>query len=338
MKTWPNAWAPKPNVSFSSAKRFDACRWRYLLSANWEEVRDHLPVQQIIEAGLTPWAAFAGQVVDCTITEALRHYYGHRTWPEDLEKRATDKLSEAWKATMRWSADGRRGKKSPFGSNMIDRVYYEGTTIPAGDIREVKALVKLCIQNFEQSDLRDFLTSYDVQHWSFARVQPDTPIPWFWSDGVPIYASYDFAIRAPGVMIILDWKCGRRNLRSEQAAREQLHAYAEFARVAWEADLGAISVIPVWLAESPARWTPEPLDESYIEGLREQWRLRYDDLCTRLRELSRDPQKARLQFPMAESAWTCKWCGIHSCEGYKRVAALPSIVRETDPDDPFEDL
>src|SRR5258708_25622784 len=276
-KSWPKDWAPKPNISLTSMKVFDSCERKWVYYTQPTEIKGELSFGLRAEKAIMPWEAFAGQVVDDVIRQALLYYMIKEEWPDDL----LDRAKVVWKDYSKWSFDLRKmaahHQLGKFGEgNAIDRIYF-GDPLDEVQKEGMRNSVRSSLQNFEQSGIKDFIAAYPTESWRLTKPITEQSIPWYWQGDVPVYASYDFAVEDGVQAIIFDWKTGKKNRWSEERVKEQLHGYAAFAMAIWKIPPENITLIPFFMGEG-TEWDTFPVDLQYLAKMQERWKSRYAEL------------------------------------------------------------
>lgn len=331
-KHWPNDWAPKPNISLTSMKVFDECQRKWVYYSLPYEIRNEVGFGIRAEKSLMPWEAFAGQVVDDVLREAIRDYMLTQEWPDDLSERAKTIWKDYSKRSVEMRKMAANHQLSRFGDlNAIDRIYF-GEPIDDDQKERLRSVVRTSLENFEKSGIKDFITSYPVETWRLTKPITEEPIPWFRHEDIPVYASYDFAIEDGEQAIIFDWKTGKKNDWSLGRVKEQLHGYAGFAVAVWKIPPAGIALIPFFMGEG-TEWETWPVDLQFLANMQERWKSRYDELVNRTRKCGDNIRSWEKLFPVAENfEKACPKCQFRSCEGYARLAGVETdVVREAGP-------
>jgi len=211
-------------LSYTSYRLYDDCPRQWL----YQRAADRLPgapLWHLIEQGAcAPAATFVGGIVDAALTHALLHFREHRAWPTGLYGYARSVAGAAWAYSRHWADERRNGTtwpKSDRGFRPLDRHYY-AEHFTEEETADLKARIRLCLENFEASDIRRFIESTDPDAWLGPRA-PGEPIPMFDLDGVTVWAAPDFALRHDGRLYVIDWKTGRSDGFAYSAAIRQLH-------------------------------------------------------------------------------------------------------------------
>jgi hypothetical protein len=311
---WPEAWAPKPNLSYSSVKTLKTCSYSWWLSYCAGEHEQLLSDELRRQRRLGPYSGLAGLVVDDIIKYAMRHFVEHGRWPDTLEGKGIELLRGYNAVSQEFRKTGRQefGKPQP-----IDRLYFQDP-ISKEAVTQTRATIDQCLEVFWNSGIRDFLTNFPVEQWVVPKPVDAQPVPWYMLGEVPVYASFDLAIRPPGSAIIIDWKTGRRSPAADELVKRQLHLYAGFVICHWQVQAENVQLIPVWLSDTGAL-DAIPLDMGLLYDLRDELTQDYKDLVKRIRQVDRSPADAENIFPMTADEAVCRWCRFRACPGYARV-------------------
>lgn len=323
MKRWPNNWAPKPNISFNSMKVFDECERKWLYQYAPTHIARQFDYDLQAQARLMPWYMLGGQVVDDVIREALRFYRDTQQWPTNLPDRANEILREYSKRTNEYLRKYRRGQINSFGGRQpVDRIFFEDV-IDRAEVRVIRDNVRLCLENFAQSGIMDFIAHYPTSSWRITEPAEVQPVPWFWVENMPVYASYDFAIVMPEDTLLFEWKTGKKSSDSEARVLEQLHGYAAYAISEWKVPPEQITLIVFWLA-GKLDWQTFSVDPNLLELIIGSWRSRYNTLVERARLCGEDLGQWFQMFPLTPNVYRCRHCPFRACKGYKRLENLPA--------------
>jgi len=318
MKQWPRDWAPFPNISLHTTSMYDECPRKWLYYTKPTVVKHEVPLGLRKEARLMAWNMLAGQVLDDTIRQALRHYEQKNKWPSDLTTIAEATLKSYSAAAVKERRLRSTMRDFPFGGpSIVDRIYFDDP-ITKYEVAEVRSKIRQCIEAFSGSDIQAFICHYPTNTWRIVPpIDDDNKIPWFYAAEVPVYANYDFAIHTDEATLIFDWKCGKRSPQAEERVRRQLHSYAAFALQKWSANPQQISLVVFWLAERD-EWDTIPLDLELLERLSNEWSDRHRELVKRSRLAGDEYGAWEREFPLTVNGWACKRCTIRSCEGFVR--------------------
>jgi hypothetical protein len=322
MKRWPNDWAPKPNISYTSMKTFDECERKWLYQYAPAPISRQLDYDLRVQARLLPWNMLIGQVVHDVIQETIRTYQRTNQWLADPMKRANEILRGYSKRTITYRRECSRGQLSLFGNPQpVDRIFFEDT-ITKEEVRYIRDQINLCLANFMQSGITDFIAKFPPSSYRITEPVEVQPIPWFWTENIPVYASYDFAIVTPERSYLFDWKTGKKLPRSENDALEQLHSYAIYAMTEWKIPAEQIHLVLFWLA-CERGWQTFSVDPELLERLQSRWRERYKELLKRFGYCGEDLQQWLQSFPLTPFIMRCRYCPIRACEGHARKEDQP---------------
>lgn len=276
------------------------------------------------EGLLMPFAALVGTIVDDTLKDAFREYKERQVWEIDLFDRARVILKEHIGESLNWVAAAKNEQipvaRWPKASQPIDRIYF-GEPITRDEWRSVKERIETCLRNFLESDLREFFMEYHHRHWLCPQRKPKkqrAPV-WFPFNGVPVYASYDFMIKAPQETLIVDWKTGNATTGSDKALL-QLHWYALYAMEGLGVPPEQIRLLPVWLSAGPLNFRDytEPVQLELLDKVRDEWRARCEFFDKHVRPYRMRESESLPFFPMTPDVKRCRLCPFRSCEGFSR--------------------
>ena len=309
--------ADPPTVSYSSYRAFDECRRKWLYSQKASLLPGPTPWDVLQQKKLSPWEAVAGTVVDFVISGALLRYRNTRRWPDRLAETADAAMTEG----LRFSKDFAKatGLKERWPRSQVfkplDRDYY---CVPFTKAEEaaIRDIVRVSVENFVGSDLRQFIENSDVSTWRGPRAPLDDR-PSFSVGDARVWAAHDFAFDTPEAFYIVDWKTGKLTASSFDAAMQQLHWYALHAVVTWEVPIERIRLMPVWLYPELVAETMR-VRQVDLDVLSERIAARYDLLC-RLLTPSANGELDLAQFPVTERMRLCERCTFRgACEGARR--------------------
>ena len=316
---WTNL-PEKPTVSYSTYRTYDECPRKWLLS----QLADHLPValewQAKQQKTLASWDMFAGAVVDATIASALEHFRQHGAWPAQLHEIANIHRVQAWQFSKKWATHIRDDYPGPWPKTPpyqpLDRHYY-AEPVSEEELRQATATIRQCVERFQHSPVRAFVTSFPVEQWRGPRPPGALP-PWCKVGNAPTYAAWDFALVSDEATYILDWKSGKRTAWSEANADEQLLWYALYAAIEWQIPLHAIQVAAVWLSYD-GDLAFRSVDPDHVQHLIDRINARHQELRRRIR-LDAFGKIALEDWPMATKTARCRKCPFRGvCDGYKRL-------------------
>jgi hypothetical protein len=312
---------PDPlTLSYTSYRLYDDCPRQWLYQRATHRLPGAPLWHLIAQGACAPAATFVGGIVDAALTHALLHFREHRAWPADIPDYAHRTTLDSWQFSLDWvNARLRREPwpKSDRNFRPLDRHLYQDGFTPE-EKADIRARIRLCIENFEASDIRRFIESTDPHAWLGPRA-PGEPIPNFDLDGVTVWAAPDFALRHEGRLYVIDWKTGRSDGYAYSAAIRQLHWYALHAVHAWDTSPEAITLVPVFLAPA-AQHEEHPVAADDLAELTEAIHLRHRLLTERL--------APEVPFPLREEEWElaqrqglCRACVFRGgCEGARRGA------------------
>lgn len=310
-------WIDEPSVSWLSQGRFRDCERKWFNSYCKDLLPDPPKFEFIKQYKLMPWSAFAGRVVDDTITEGIRRWIKKGSWPASFSKAAEHYMNRYLDLSERWIAAVRGRKKWPTELQPLDRYYFDER--PSQD--ELDALLtkaQKCLVRFEESSMPDL-----IQRIGPAGVVSPTEdsevAPSFDLDGIRVYAKYDLILRTPEKLTVIDWKTGRLSDDSTHEVTEQLHWYAAYVIDKWAVAMDEIALVPVWLGASN-EWREQRVQPELLDEIREKWRKFVAEM--RRRHMEAGPSVAKLAeaYPLTANLRLCERCPFRACEGYKRVA------------------
>lgn len=332
MSAEPYEYPPKPNLSFSSYELFDECRRKWL----YRYGLDHLPRQRTytlrLLGKLSPWATFAGTIVDHAIGFALMFYRERREWPTDLRGWALKLAGDGWRFSQEWCRVARGRDRPPYDPRFqpMDRHYY-ADTISREETDQMKEVITSCLRHFEQPAIRDWIEATDPAWWKGPR-SADSPLPWYWLGEVPVWAVHDFGVLDPELCWLVDWKTGMPTDRSMRRAGRQLNWYALYAEQVWDVPQERIRLAPAWLrVDQPLRWTEA--DAGALDDVQGQVQRRFQELIDRLDSSSTGPggtvdEEAWEFTPYVWKCGDCQFRGV--CPGAQRQTS-PKPEEEIDP-------
>lgn len=319
-------------LSKSKLQTFDECerKWAYSDGFSWEVLDDRVKFVLKAQARLMPFPMLAGQVVDDTITESLRHYFDCGQWLPNPLQRATAIVKEYLDCSREYAERVQSNQKWPHTHRQpLDRIFF-GEPISPDEKRAATECMRECIEHFFASALPDHIASFPIEQWRLpSKAQNEQRIPWFIFEDIPVYANYDFAILTPEKTTIYEWKTGRSD---SEAAIEQLHWYAVYAHERWLVPYEQIRLAPVWLRSDPQALRPEllevPVDVQRIEAITTRWRTMHALLSERVSQ-AKDHESLERLFPTTGFMHRCGRCVFRACPGYRQYveearAALPT--------------
>jgi hypothetical protein len=322
-------WPPtenQPALSYSNVQVYDRCRRKWFL----QYLRDYVPKDIMfdiaIQRRLLPVTMLAGAIVDAVVKMAMRRYMKDRTWRADLkaDARTALKYFVDYSKLFTLAIDNRQRwpERKPTWVCPVDMIYYDGE-ISSTQMASTMDTVDACLTNFIDFLRAEDLYDCDPEGWRIPE-SGDKPNPWFWSDGIPVYAGYDFAVVDGHDLRIIDWKAGRSE-RSEYSARDQLIWYATFANDEWEFDLDRITLHAVWLQED-AKTTRASATADLTADMRRRWKSLYAEQANAIAEVRSNPKGYADLFPECEDVMQCYNCQFKSCIGRTRLRHMHSEV------------
>lgn len=306
---------PFPSVSKTSLGAFEDCERKWALNYQWWKVPQAIKGDIMLERKLMPFTALVGQVVDDTITAALRCFHTKGYWPKKPLAKASEELFEQYLETTRKWIQFRKHRQDPDDPRRqpIDRVYY-GEPILSSEKAELLERIAGCLDSWEAAGIKEWVSGFEPETW---RVPESEFTPWFDWEGVPVWAKYDFAIVTPGKTYIVDWKTGKPEKRAVDAAQDQLHTYAAFAMRKWNVPRDEIVLRAVWLAAGPERCIDDrTVEVDVLARLYRHFKEFHADLINRMKAVGRNGENLFESFPKSGYPNRCRWCHFHSCEGY----------------------
>ncbi|MGQ9696718.1 MAG: PD-(D/E)XK nuclease family protein [Armatimonadota bacterium] len=320
-------------LSHSSYTMFDQCQRRWLYRYACDHFSRDVMWALKKQCKLSPWAVTAGKVVDLTISHALTRFRHTGDWPQKLPDLGLKVLEKLEAFSRRWVAEVSAGMPWPQSDyyNPIDRHYYN-EEITEEEQQDCRDKIATCLRAFAASGPADTAAELGVQYWIGPR-QPGEKMPSFRVHQADVWASFDFAIRTPGVTYIIDWKTGKQSEHSYERALAQLHWYALYATTEWQVPAEQIRLVPVWLADDAA-WRPAAVSQKSLEELAERIRERYQLLTSKVQPI--------LEGRLLEEEWTpaasriyCQTCQFRgSCTARSKVPGFAGAASDDWPPDP----
>jgi hypothetical protein len=294
------------------------CERRWALT----NLTDDLPKDEfwdaLVEKTLMPVNMLPGSILHDTIDWAMRQRVDTGIFPTDLVGKASGLLSAYEGFSVEWA--NRQKNRQPWakspGLRPVDEVYH------AGGLRDdykdhVIADLTRWLRTFEHYIDKTEIASAPIADW---RLPYKGGVAWFWADDVPVYASYDFAMKSPDAgMRIYDWKTGKRE-RAEESVEDQLEFYAAWAHLGWEFPLREVECVAVWLDDGSD--SEFMISEARLAALVERWGELHEDLQCRINGVNKCKSDLKPLFPMTSDLMRCHWCPFRSCEGRNRLEAL----------------
>lgn len=282
--------------SKSRHEKFEACLRQYYYQyygswGGWE--RDAPPeVRELyILKKLTNRHAWSGTAVHDAIRRILTLL---RDGAEIDPERIVATVRASMRAQFRESREGAYRFRKAFG--LREHEYAE--EVSAEEWRASWELVESCLRAFFRSRWVDLARSLPREAWL-----PIDELGSFLYRGVPVFGAPDFAFRAGGGVVLVDWKTGK----AREADRDQLLGYALYARATWDVPLERIQGRVVYLPE---------LDEVEVvvdDASVADFERRMQDSIDRMRALLVDSERnlARIEdFPRTETSATCLHCAF----------------------------
>jgi hypothetical protein len=325
---YPSA-ATRLALSHLSYEMLDQCQRRWILQYAGDHLPDSLKWHALQQKKLTLWPWFVGSVVDATISDALLHYKREGRWPANVQRRAHRIMCHWWEHSVDWTYRVRNRMSWPNGNGYqpIDRHYY-GEPIVKADWEKARSRVFQCVGNFMASSLPNFVASFPTECWRGPRPSTER-VPKYQLGQVPVWASYDFAVRTAELTYIFDWKSGEPADHSCRRARQQLLWYALYAVQEWNVPVEQVRLCPVWLRPN-VDWRIGEVTQAELNGLRSQITDRYDHLSARLLAIGSSSLTLQ-QWPMTDNLRQCVSCPFRGvCEGSKRQPGL-TLANPVDP-------
>jgi hypothetical protein len=229
-------------------------------------------------------------------------------------------MRRLWKFSKEWSSVVREvyGHPWPKSENLrpIDRHYYQ-EPVTEKVKAEVQDRVYRCLCNFSNSEVPNFIAQFDTSTWQGPRRVGEV-IPKTVSNALTFWASYDFAIKTPELVLLFDWKAAEASPWSRFRTLEQLRWYALYALIEWSVPIENIRLCPVWLWPE-MQWIQSEVNLEEIQDLAYRISERNDVLSERLGSNATD-QLNIYDWPMASEIRCCKTCEFRGvCAGYERV-------------------
>ncbi len=300
-------WAPKPSISYSSMRLYDQCPRAWLMRYGPECLPLNMRAAARVEGRLSPTAALAGSVVDKVITDALYCWHRGGERPRNLFPNARRCLRETLCFSREWAAAVRAGCTLPRGPFQPVESEFYGDGWTDNRKAEILGIIELCLQNLQQGGVLETIQECARDTW---RLPPRKACPWFWWGTSPVYAKWDFATSSAVQTIVYDWKTGKPN----DNAISQLHLYAAYAMITWNARREDIRLVPVWLRSGAAE--PHLVSRTVMEALGLMVVERHQMIVETL-EATRKRDALEL-FPMVQDPSACRGCTFRSCLEFGR--------------------
>lgn len=317
-------------VSKSSLSMFDECERKWLLHYQRFRMPPSLKREILYQYRLMGLNALVGQIVDDVVTYSLRLYERKLEWPKHPASGAKKLLEQYIEETARWVyqyesrvAEPVAGRRQP-----IDRYFFE--SLPSDDEREaLLERAEVLVRTWFDSGIPEKLVEYGVESWKTPPAGEPLP-PSFESDGVVVWAKYDFAIHRPSETILFDWKTGKVTKDSENDVQDQLHTYAAYAIDQWQASPNHLRLFAVWLSSGAESCIHEyPFEPDRLIELKKVWTEKHATISSRLKQAGPNPDHLFDAFPMTNNLGSCKYCRFRSCEGYARLTEITDAYDAT---------
>ena len=305
----------KPFFSWMGWGMLQTCPQRWFLYNFGRELPGELGRDISIERKLSFWQAFAGQLADDGITEAIRHFKKERQWRTDLDDWLKETAMEYIRESKSYRDAALEGSQMPtLTRQVLDRYFFDEVPDSA-EHRAVLETARLAVRRFFETDIPQRIE--DAQPEWLMCEHKSGEFPWTIIDEVPVYAVYDFAIKSPETITIFDWKTGKVTPLKEQYTLRQLHWYALYAMTAWGVDPENIRLVPVFLGANFGYHETIP-DPAILQEIRDEWREKHREIKAHMAADSR-VEDLRERFPMTENLNHCVDCVFRTCEGYARI-------------------
>jgi hypothetical protein len=287
--------------SHSRQSNWNTCRRLYYLShyahwGGWKPSTDARTRQCYILTKMVNLPMLAGSVVHKVIETVLKDLRAGSTRPvADWVDEGRKRLNEGWKQSRDggWKQDPKRNV------NLFE--HFHGLEVGKGTIDRTRERVTQCIENFFATGAWSAIRETSTQQWECIEELESFNLGDF-----GVWVKIDFAMKdCERVVHLFDWKTGRE----DDAHRDQLMAYALFARRAWRFPPDRIRLVPVYLRE----------------GTSDVIRVKEDDLkkaeqrilgaCEAMANACDDPvaNSASIEnFPMVEDRRVCARCFFQS--------------------------
>lgn len=311
----------KPFFSWMGWGMLKSCPRRWFLHNFGRELPGDAGRDYQIERKLSYWQAFAGQLADDGVTEAIRHYKRHGVWRQDMDQWLYTRAHDYRRESLEYTAAAHLGDELPTVKHQVLDRYFFGDEPDATEHRRVLQTAREAVRNFYATDLPHKIES--APRSALMCDHKDSDFPWAEHNGVPVYAVYDFAIKTPDRVTIYDWKTGQVTPEKEDAALEQLHWYALYAMEAWQVSSENIRIAPVFLSASTI-YVEEKPDPQRLQKIRSEWQERHEEIRS-LINLSKDRETLQEHFPITESLRECSGCVFRSCPGYERIQQAKAL-------------
>ena len=310
----------RPHFSWMTWGMLLKCPRRYFLNAYAFQFEGDFAYDVQAQKKLTFWNAWAGQLADDGISEAIRHFKKHHVWRQDLDQWLKERARVWVQDSYAWRrAANVRDPLPDVETQPIDAYYFNTIPDQAAHL-EVLEKARSAVRAWYATDLPSRIESAPAEA---IQIRDSGEFPVATHDGVPVYASYDFAIRLRDRITIFDWKTGKITPENAEKALEQLHWYALFAMQVWGYQSSQIRLAPVFLSTNYAYDETEP-DPQTLQGIRESWKTRHREIKLHMEKF---PNLTDLQecFPMTENLRECASCVFRSCPGFGRIPGTAAV-------------
>ncbi len=292
----------------------EACSRRWFLYNFAKQLEGDFGRDIEIERAVSYWTAFAGQLADDGVTEAIRYFKAHRVWRTDLDLWLKETALEYVHESRAYREAALAGIDLPKRTRQIlDRYFFDEVPDKEAHLHVLKT-ARAAVQNFFSTDIPSRI---EVADRSWLMCERAERFPWTVVDGVPVYAVYDFALKTPDMVTIFDWKTGQWTPQKEQRALRQLHWYALYAITEWGYQSEQIRLAPVFLSVN-AGYEESPPDCNLLQEIRTEWATRHAEIKALMDRYSRCDELLE-HFPMTESLQSCAGCVFRTCSGYARI-------------------
>jgi len=300
-----DSWTPAPiSWSFSTARRFEACRRRYFYHRFWGQFDGKLKWRLHEMRSLTTLMMLRGSVAHEVIGKALRTVQSGGDPSGRGIGLARDAVTEIIRtrfkesATKAWHINNRPpGVKLSEITNLFEHYYNTcSQDVLKARARETRDVAWGCVDNLVRSELWRQIVSSDRSLWR--EVEADG-FPSFDLDGILVYTRVDFAHECTAPTIV-DWKTGRPSGQD----RRQLALYSLYTQSKWGWDPTRTRLLAVYL------WPELQVEEmavagEEVEALRDEVRRSYCEITSV--EPASGPAKPD-DFPPAEDPRECVAC------------------------------
>ncbi len=287
--------------SHTRQRRWDTCRRLYYLAhyAHWNGWRrDASPLQRTcyILSKMVSLPMFAGDVVHRIAEKALKDLRaGHTRSIDAWTEEARRLLNEGWQQSRagKWREDPKR--------NTLLFEHYHRLPVGEADVARTRERVLGCVERLFAGPMWQRIRESDPARWRSIEELAELRVGAFGA-----WVKIDFAFDdADGLCRLVDWKTGRE----EENHRDQLMAYALWARQAWDVTPERIRLDAVYLREGQVETvTPEA-------GALEAAGQRIAGVCRAMEAACDDPRENTAtveNFPMTDDRRECARCFFQS--------------------------